>query len=236
MSNNFPAFDLQLLERVALAGFRPNTVFDAGAAMGLWTLNARTVFDSARYEMFEPLAGFNPAFDEGLAATSRFANIRLHPFAIGATPHIAEFHLDEEEAAGSGPASDAIVGKRAVTVKVEPLDALVASDRIEPPEIIRMDIRAGVLAALIGAQDRCLPHAHLLALRLPMTRRHGPRTPLLTEVFEYLMHEDYYPFEFGLNKRDEDGLLISHDVWFIRRKSALGKLVWLNRLDKAGDA
>jgi FkbM family methyltransferase len=236
LENNFPAFDLHLLERVALTGFKPNTVFDAGAATGLWSLNALTVFDSARYELFEPLAGVNPAFDEGLAAARLHANIRLHPFAIGATSHVAAFHVDDWDSADVNPSGDSAAGNRAVMVNVEPLDALVASGRIDPPEIIRMDIRGGVLAALVGAQDICLPHAHLLALRLCMTRRHGGHTPLLSEVCEYLMHEDYYPYEFGVKSRDEDGMPASQDVWFVRRRSALGRLVWQSRLDRPGAA
>ena len=222
------AVDRTILERIAETGFRPNTVFDVGAATGLWTLNALTVFDSARYEMFEPLAGVNPAFADGLAAATRFANVRLHRLAIGARPHAAGFQHDVEGAAD--------LGQPAVMVSVEPLDALVASGRVDAPEIIRMDIRSGVLAALVGAQDRCLPHAHLLALRLCMTRRHGGHTPLLSEVCEYLLREDYFPYEFGVKNRDEDGLLIMLDVWFVRRGSALGKLVWQGRLNRPGAA
>ena len=118
----------------------------------------------------------------------------------------------------------------------EAMDAMVASGRLAAPDVVRMGAGGGELAALTGAQERCLPQAQLLALRLRLTRAPNANAPLLVEVTEFLRREDYYPYEFGGADRDPDGLLISMDIWFVRRKSALGKLVWQNRLDRRGAA
>ena len=224
--------DRQIMGRIAASGFKPKVIFDVGGSNGAWTSNALQVFPDAKYEMFEPLAEINPAYKTGLAALEKRANVRMHKHAVGATSHTANFNFLGDRGVGSSLLGRPAAGEQAISVKVEPLDALVASNALALPDVIKMDIQGGELEALIGAQDRCLPHAQLLALELWLTRGYGGKTPLLVEIFEFLRREDFYPFEFGDEYRDPEGLLVSKDVWFIRRKSDLGLTIWKNRLDK----
>jgi hypothetical protein len=53
----------QALERLKNVGFAPSTIYDIGAFHGDWTKDARQVFPSAKYFLFEANADNKPALD-----------------------------------------------------------------------------------------------------------------------------------------------------------------------------
>ena len=225
--------DRQTMARVAASGFRPKVIYDVGGSNGAWANNALQIFPEAQYEVFEPLADNNPAYKAGLIELTARPNVRMHKHAVGATSHTANFNFLGDRGVGSSLLGRPAAGEQAISVKVEPLDGLVSKNVLPLPDVIKMDIQGGELEALIGAQDKCLPHAQLLTLELWLTRGYGGKTPLLVEIFEFLRREDFYPYDFGDEYRDPEGLLVSKDVWFIRRKSDLGVAIWKSRLDKS---
>lgn len=217
--------DVAILEFLKRLGFDPKVIYDVGASNGSWTLPVSRVFPEARYELFEPLADCNEAYQWGLQQVARTVNSRLHRCALSNGAGAATFKIMGERGEGSSLLGDA-PGAREIEVELRRLDDMVDSGVLAAPDMIKMDIQGGELKALRGGQDACLPHVSVLALELWMFRGYGADTPLMVEVAEYLRREHFFPFEIGDEYRTPHGRLATKDVWFVRGDSDIARAIW----------
>jgi FkbM family methyltransferase len=138
----------RLLRRIVAPG---STFVDCGANLGYFTLAAaRWVGPDGRVEAFEPDPANRARLEENLARNNLAANVRVHSLAASDRGgEIDFFHPEGDEynhgMAGAYAASAAPAGARMV-VRCARLDE--ALDR--SPDVVKIDIEGGELAALRG--------------------------------------------------------------------------------------
>lgn len=133
----------------------PQTVLDVGANVGQFALAVRAAVPSARIIAFEPLAGPAATFRRVFADDPA---VRLLETALGATAGEAVIHVSRREDSssllpiGEGqrtlfPGTDEA---RTETIRVAPLDDLVAAADLAPPTLMKIDVQGFELPVLEG--------------------------------------------------------------------------------------
>jgi FkbM family methyltransferase len=148
---------LELLEM--LRENPPGVIHDIGANVGTWTCLAKSIFPRAVVEAFEPLDTQQPGFSKW---TAGLADVHLHQVALGPREGPVTLEVTDFADATSVLALSA-EGRRTFNVSpasrrevpMATLDGLVASGRVRPPDLIKLDIQGYELEALRGA-EQCL--------------------------------------------------------------------------------
>ncbi len=137
---------------------RGAVVYDIGANVGYYTLLSSVLVGAeGRVLAFEPLPR-NLAYLRRHIEMNRLLNVSAIPMALGDRPGIARFRTAADHSMGS------LAEDGSLTVQVGSLDDLAGRAVIPEPDIIKMDIEGGELAALRGAQTllaRCRPRLFL---------------------------------------------------------------------------
>ncbi len=207
-------------------GYEFPIVYDIGGSNGSWVNVMSKVFPDSRFELFEPLAEINEEYKKILVYLKDVhKESYMHPIAIGekdGTITINEF--DDPSASTTLPLGvlKNITGRK---VPMRSIDSVVAEGMCKPPDLIKIDIQGGELAALKGAKDT-LPNVKFLMLETWLQRSYGKNTPLLVELTEFLTPLGFVPFEFGDVFRNSEGETVAVDVWFINKNKAKNKSVY----------
>jgi FkbM family methyltransferase len=148
---------LELLEM--LRENPPGVIHDIGANAGTWTCLAKSIFPLAVVEAFEPLEDQRPGFTKW---TAKLADVHLHQVALGPRDGTVTLEVTDFADATSVLALSA-EGRRTFNVSpsgrrevpMATLDGLVASGKVRPADLIKLDIQGYELEALRGA-EQCL--------------------------------------------------------------------------------
>jgi FkbM family methyltransferase len=209
--------ELKFFTRLASFGYQPKVIYDIGASNGGWSANINAVFPHARYELFEPLAGtFEPyarQMKENLNAAPHF---RLHPIALGEADGTIDMGMTPD-GFGSSVHTRESLNMSKVRVPIRRLDSYAAEHRLHPPDIIKIDVQASEDAILRGCGE-LLASAGVLHLETWLRRCYGPRTPLLTELVEWLLPRGFVLVNFGDEYYSNHHELISVDAFFCSRQ------------------
>jgi len=100
------------------------------------------------------------------------------------------------------------------TVPMSTIDSLIKEGAIPPPDLIKMDIQAGELAALKGAIGT-LPSVRVLHLETWIMQAYGGKIPLLVDLIAFLRPLRFRLFDLGTQLRTNTGLLYSIDASFV---------------------
>ena len=208
------AQERQFLRKLVEIGYRPTIVFDVGASTGIWSEMIATVLPGARFELFEPLAGY-PKYSTGLEDRLR---------RMGCL-HLNEVALGEENGEQLMCVADGLYGSslrdrgsipetlERIPVSVCRLDDIVTENRLPWPDIVKIDCQ-GAEDAIIRGGIQTLSHADVLFLETWLVRGYGPKTPLLTEIIEMLRPLSFTILEIGEKFFDESHRLYSVDAFF----------------------
>lgn len=211
------------MTRLALAkknGFFPSTIVDGGAYHGLWTRQAASLFPGAQFVLLEP----NPAIQHIIQ--ENISHIKPTPWivqaALGAVPGKASLNLWRSEEADpgasllnhvSGPAS------QSVDVDVTTVDA-ICKERNLVPDLIKLDLQGGELAALQGAIE-ALKHCECLVIEFSCLNAYIDRTTP-RDLLDFMGDYDYRLYDIvGLADRPYDGALMGGDFIFVKNASPL---------------
>ena len=191
---------LELLE--LLRPSPPAVIYDIGANIGTWTCLAKSLFPAARIEAFEPLAQNFRKFKEWTAPWSD--EVRLHACALGpeervATMHVMDFcdasSLLALNAAGADEFKIHLAAEQ--PVPVVPLDALVAREKLLPPDLIKLDVQGYELEVLRGAEV-CLRSARAVLCEVSF-REYYAGQPLFPDVLEFMRTRGFTLYALGGN-------------------------------------
>jgi FkbM family methyltransferase len=159
--------------QVALAALlAPGMVFyDIGANLGIYTIMAaRLVGPLGDVVSFEPVPR-NLDIVQHNSRANRFSNVTVLPYALGATDGRARFLVSARHDWGmlsnSEQRPNAYTGE--ITVDVRGLDSLLDRHELKPPEVAKMDIEGGEVAALAGADNLLATHRPILVIELHET-------------------------------------------------------------------
>ncbi len=225
MDEDFAATDRKLLSALVDRGFRPSCVFDVGGSDGAWTRTVADLFPDATFELFEPLSDHVEEYRGPMAALlASDERFHLHRAAVGEEPGTCQINLFPN-AVGSTTLTLAYQLDDVVIIPVDQLsiDDLVQNQNIPIPQLIKMDIQGGEMAALRGAAQT-LPYVDALLLETWLTRGYGSTTPLLGELIEFLRTYGFFLAEFGDEYRTDDGVLVSKDCLFLNAASPYSPL------------
>lgn len=137
-----------------LAPFAPAVLFDVGANVGAWTLEARTAIPQAAVHAFEI---FPDTFERLAAAVEGAAGISLNPFGLLDRDGTAQVHHDPGvDSVFYSTLADGWTG-RSRPCPVLRGDTYMARHGIERIDFLKIDVEgaeSGVLAGFAGALER----------------------------------------------------------------------------------
>ncbi|MGE3914420.1 MAG: FkbM family methyltransferase [Hyphomicrobiaceae bacterium] len=201
-------------------GYRFPIVYDVGGSNGSWVNIMSKVLPGSRFELFEPLAEIHPKYKEILVYLKHvYRESYMHPVAIGEKDGKIRINVYDDPSASTTLSIAAPAGTQSVEVPMRSIDSIVASGMCAPPDLIKIDIQGGELAALKGAANT-LKNVKFLMLETWLQRGYGKETPLLHELMEFLVPHGFMPYEFGDDFRSASGEQVSVDVWFINKAHA----------------
>lgn len=217
-AEEFASHECRIFGLLSKAGFAPDTVFDVGASNGTWLTLVSAVFPDADFELFEPLAGFVPAYRESLKSQLRdHPKFSLHEVALGSSngPVTMRVHPD-----GFGSTTldmgDLPGFQQKYEVPQYVLDDYVERFALPLPDLIKIDTQ-GSEGLILANSPRCVAHAKLILVESWLVRGYGPETPLIVELIEMLGGHDYDLAELGGRFYDENHRLYCFDAFFLKR-------------------
>ena len=201
-------------------GYTFPVIFDVGGSNGSWVNIMSKVFTDSRFELFEPLAEIQPSYKEILVYLKGIhAESYMHPIAIGEKDGTIKISVYDDPSASTTLPTGMFSGAKTVEVPMRSIDSIVASKMCAAPDLIKIDIQGGELAALKGARAT-LPDVKFLMLETWIQRGYGKDTPLLHELMQFLSPLGFVPYEFADVFRDASGEAVAIDVWFINKAKA----------------
>jgi FkbM family methyltransferase len=216
--------DLALLLHLKWLGFQPRCIYDIGSSNSVWSTLANKVFPGAEMQLFEPLAGISDKYraskdrNPPIARFMETARHQIHPVALGAKTGTCRFQWLESNHAGSTSLhmEGQMPGATIVDVPMHRLDDYVASRRLTPPDLIKLDTQGSEMEILAGAAQS-LGTASVVFIECWLVKGYGANTPLFLEVSNHLYAAGFDLFAIGDEYRGADGVAQSKDAVFVRR-------------------
>lgn len=202
---------------LAAAGFVPEIIYDVGSAFCGWSWSVSSVFPQAKFHLFEPLIDRKPEFQAGvdrvLSARSPFS---VHRMALGVVNGRTRMASDHS---GFGATTLLQEKRGALTevydVPIHRLDTLVASNKLPPPDLLKMDVQGAELDVLHGA-GKILERIKVIELEAWLRREYWGLTPLFHEVIEFLADRKFRLVEIGGTFYNEQHELYALNGYFVR--------------------
>lgn len=211
------------MNRLALAknnGFSPSVILDGGAYYGLWTRQAASLFPGAQFVLVEPNPSLKPIIDRNISQITPKPVVL--EAALGAASGQEKLNIwrsaDADPGASllrhiSGPASQSI------DVGVTTVDAICKEHDLLP-NLIKLDLQGGELAALKGA-TKALQTCECLVIEFSCLNAYIARTTP-RDLLDFMGDHDYCLYDIvGLADRPYDGALMGGDFIFVKNSSPL---------------
>jgi len=208
------SYDQDFIRNLTKAGIAIDNIYDIGASNGLWSWHMAQVVPQATFNLFEPLESDQYAKDLTNVLAAR-PDFRMPRIALGDKDATLQLNLYREHVGSTLIDSDweGVVAKK--PVRVQRLDDVVASLRLPPADLIKMDVQGFELKVLAGAELSC-HRAKGLMIETWFYRGYGPRTPLLGEIISWMSDHDFSLVSLGDTYVSAGLKLTSIDAYFLR--------------------
>ncbi len=211
------------LKHMKSLGFSPQVVFDCGAFIGEWTLQASRIFASAQFVLIEP----NKMITDQTRA--RVAEIRpeviLLEVAVGDARKSAHLNVwaDEQVPMDGSSLLGHAHGDPASKIEIEvlPLDVISETYGLRP-DLLKLDLQGSELSALKGARD-VLTKVELVIVEFGCLEAYVERaTP--RDLMDMMYENDFRLYDIvDAIYRPYDGTLAGGDFFFIKRDHPLSR-------------
>jgi FkbM family methyltransferase len=197
------------LRRAAALGVRPASIIDLGAAVGEWSQLAHSIFPDADYVLVEPLCERAAALR---AVCDRHPRMRHVPAAAGASQGQVTFDVSSD-LDGSGIYGGAS-NNAARVVPMATVDAIVHSQGLLPPFVLKLDTHGYELPILAGAAET-LAHTALIIMEV-YNFSISPTAVPFWEICATLATRGFRPGDIcDLMARPRDDLFWQADILFL---------------------
>lgn len=206
--------DQDFIRNLTKAGIAIDSIYDIGASNGIWSWLMASVVPHATFDLFEPLESDQYAKNLANVLQAR-PDFRLHRIALGDEETTLPLNLFREHVGSTLLAMDweGIVAKESVPVRR--LDDVVATLKLPPADLIKMDVQGFELKILAGAEVTCR-RAKALMIETWFYRDYGPSTPLLGEIIDWMSRHQFKLVSLGNAYVAPDMKLCSVDAYFLR--------------------
>lgn len=168
------------------------TILDVGANSGLYALTAAAVAPTATVVAFEPVARIRAKLEQNVALNAFERRVRVVAAAASdrdgdgvlldtGAPHELSATLDPAAAVLAGRAA------RPVPVPLVRIDGLVASGRIPPPDLLKVDVEGHEPAVLRGLAEQLRSRRPTLFVEV-LTAQAAAELDALVRPLGYLPH------------------------------------------------
>jgi len=215
-TGDMPSFLSDLKKR----GFQCNAVLDVGAYKGWFSHLAAEVFPNAAFYLFEPLIEMQ---EELGAFCIEYPKANYFSIALGPADETLSLRTFRD-LKWSGFMDVDIPAKDERTpriVEVRKIDTLLKENKIQLPNLVKIDVQGYELEVLKGAES-LFGKTELFILETSLHNKH-PSFPLFADVVAFMNTRDYVVFDFPGFLRQPDSSLIECDVCFVKRNSFLRK-------------
>jgi len=224
MNSEFADLDTLALARLKDRGFKPQCIFDVGAAHGGWSKKIHGIFREAHFHMFEPayteVDDYKTHIDKLIE--SEPDKFTIHPDALGSTNQIQKIFINRGNPVGNTLLDSKFTRNNwdPVDTHVATIDHIVQSASAAQPDLIKIDVQGGELEVLKGA-THTLIDTQVLLLELWLDRGYGPTTPLFHEIINWLLPFGFHVVDFTGTYRKPDNRLISQDMLFAHESAPI---------------
>jgi len=205
------------LEDMKGRGLNCTQIVDIGANQGHWSGMAYGVYPDADFCMIEPQEEMRPKLE---ALCAQHARMQFHLAAAGPTEGKMVLTVWEDLLGSSLlPATDAQAMKNGKQreVPILTIDGLLATGKIQMPQIIKLDIQGFEIEALKGAEST-FGHTEAYILEISLFPfDDGPNMPQFFDVVNFMYARGYVVYDFlGFLRRPYDGALGQCDICFVK--------------------
>jgi len=223
--NNTPKDDDRAMEDqrrlIRRAGLKtPPVIFDIGANIGQRAKQYRSTFPSALIHCFEPTP---ETFEELEKRTKNDSNLVCHSEFLSSGAGAEYLHINTYSGTNSKypraqgrryfPSRSTVVNK--IKVNAVSLDSIVCTEKLQSPNIIKIDVQGAELDVLRGSVEVLSRGGYLLILMEVMFVPHYEKAPLFYETYKYLSDLDYTLYDLYSLHRARNGQLRQGDALFI---------------------
>lgn len=210
------------LEDLKIRGLQCKSILDVGANSSSWSRLAIKTFQEAHFYLIEPQIEME---EKLIAFTKEFNNSDYFLKGVGPINETLTLTIWDDLGGSSVlPIEDKkllTIGKQR-KIEIVKIDDLIDNNKIQLPELIKLDIQGFELEALKGALKTFgYTEVYILEVSLfPFSD--GPGMPILSDVINFMLSKDYVVYDFaGFLRRPLDGALGQCDICFVKKNSFL---------------
>jgi FkbM family methyltransferase len=212
-----------VLEDLKKRGLTCRSIIDVGANEGKWSKLASKIFPAAKLYLIEPQVEMKPHLEK-LCTQYKQATY----FLAGASATKGEAILtiwDDLQGSSLLPSANEQLLKsgKQRQINLIAIDDLIASGKIDLPDLIKLDIQGYELEALKGAEKTFgFTEVYILEVSLFPWSDLDKEIPIFADVVKFMADRGYVVYDFaGFLRRPLDGALGQCDICFVREKGFL---------------
>ena len=221
---NWPVFSFTSYEMVSALkkqGLKPQTVIDVGANKGQFTVTCANLFSADYIYSFEPIQNCVGKLENNI---SRYDNVKVFPFALGAKNGVSQFHVSKYSHSSSVlPQTDLhrktfpnTEENNLISVQISTLDEVFECIHFKSPVLLKLDVQGFESQVLYGG-PKTLQRIDYVILEASLKPLYEGE--LLFMDIVYLMEENGFRFSRPvgslLNPKTEEILQI--DALFVKK-------------------
>jgi FkbM family methyltransferase len=217
--------DRQVFQRLKNFGYVPEIIFDIGASNSGWSYYINKVLPEAKFYLFEPLIDYSTDYRELISEILRvYPSFHLYKYALGEISGQATMNIFADMVSSSVlEIGETTQTTTPVTVQMLTLDNAIAQLGLPYPQVIKIDTQGSELSILKGAV-KTLSKVDVLFIECWLYRGYGKKTPLLTEIADWLLSFNFRLWDVADAYRNQEGVLTTLDCIFVNSKAGISPL------------
>ncbi len=207
--NRFQAIEA-CLRQMRTRGYQPGVIVDGGAHLGQFSLEAKSLFPSARFHLIEPQTSCHLA----LSNLCRVNGFEFHPFALAAEN--CDLRLNSDDT----PSTGAHISDSGSIIEARTLDTLLAGSIAHVDRaMLKLDLQGYELHALRGA-TRILDVVEVILTEVSFFQQ--AYEPKIVDLVSFMTSQNYILYDVAsLSGRTRDNRLRQGDFIFVKGDSKL---------------